>query len=252
MLSIRNLSKSFGQESGERIIALDNVSLEFPRGSFTTIIGGNGSGKSTLLNCIGGNESGDTGNIFLNGRRIDQLPDYHRASFMSRLFQNPSAGTAPDMSIAENFRIASLRRQTRGLRMGIDKAFRLKVSNHLEKLGLDLEKNLEQPVGQLSGGQRQALSLIMAIFDPPQILLLDEPTAALDPKSSNLVLQMANELIKEHELTCLFVTHNMQDALSYGDRLIQLHRGKIRRDLSLKEASVLSPLDLMTWFLEGK
>ncbi|HMQ08570.1 MAG TPA: ATP-binding cassette domain-containing protein [Saprospiraceae bacterium] len=250
MLQIHDISKRFSQGTGEQITALDNFSLEVPEGSFITIIGGNGSGKSTLLNCIAGSIFQDSGTIWLAGSKIDHLPDYKRAVFISRIFQNPLAGTAPDMSIVENFRIASLRKKRRRMSLGIGKNFRNEVAERLSPLGLGLENKLDQPVGQLSGGQRQALSLLMAIFDPPSLLLLDEPTAALDPKSSRLVLQLADRLIHEYGLTCLFITHNMADAIHYGDRLLQIHRGKLKRDIRGKEKYDYTPIDLMGWFLE--
>jgi len=250
MLSIESLYKTFSMGGNEKITALNNVNLVLDKGSFTTIIGGNGSGKSTLLNCIAGNIQSDSGTIKLNGKDITKQPVYQRAGSISRLFQDPNAGTAPDLSIVENFRLAAIRSSGKKLKLGITRPFRQQTAEILEPLGLGLEDKLDQSVGQLSGGQRQAMALLMALFDPPLLLLLDEPTAALDPKAAKFIMELADQKISELGLTCLWVTHNMQDAIQFGTRLIQMHQGVIRRDILTDQKQTLNALDLMGWFLE--
>ncbi len=249
MLQIIQLHKRFRQGENEWVTALNKVNLTITRGSFVTVIGGNGSGKSTLLNCIAGSLISDGGTIILNNNNITTLPVYRRASFIARLFQDPVAGTAPALTILENFRLAALRRKKHGLSIGIDRQFESDISKRLMPVGLNLENKLHQPVNQLSGGQRQVLALLMAMYDPPELLLLDEPTAALDPRVARHIMKLANEEIRKHGITCLWVTHNMQDALRYGDRLIHMHRGNIEHDVTGDEKNALKPLALMEWFL---
>jgi len=248
MLEIKNVSKVFDQGSGNKLHALDQVNLTFSEGSFNVIVGGNGSGKSTLLNLIGGSLGCDEGTILWRGRPVHKKKDFQRASFIGRIFQDPSAGTAPDLSLLENFRLAALRSKKKSLKVAIGKKFRRLVKRQLEVLGLGLENQLDKPAGQLSGGQRQAMTLIMATVDPPDILLMDEPTAALDPKSAKLVMALADSIIRENKLLALLVTHQMKEAVDYGDRLIQFHKGRVVRDLNEREKSAYKPLEIMEWF----
>jgi putative tryptophan/tyrosine transport system ATP-binding protein len=248
MVEIKNVSKVFDQGSGNKLHALDQVNLTFSEGSFNVIVGGNGSGKSTLLNLIGGSLGCDEGTILWRGRPVHKKKDFQRASFIGRIFQDPSAGTAPDLSLLENFRLAALRSKKKSLKVAIGKKFRRLVKRQLEVLGLGLENQLDKPAGQLSGGQRQAMTLIMATVDPPDILLMDEPTAALDPKSAKLVMALADSIIRENKLLALLVTHQMKEAVDYGDRLIQFHKGRVVRDLNEREKSAYKPLEIMEWF----
>lgn len=250
MLKIIDVQKYFTDGTGHSFQALKNINLEFPKGSFTVLVGGNGSGKSTLLNLIAGNISCDHGKVLLDNQPIHNLSDYQRARFLSRMFQDPSAGTAGDLTILENFRLAALRRKRKGLNVGINSSFKREVQQQLSKLGLGLEDKVDNLISQLSGGQRQAITLLMATFDPPQLFLLDEPTAALDPKAAELLIKLADQTIRAHPLTAIMVTHNMREAMQYGDRLIQLHQGEIRRDLSPSQKSRLDPLEVMQWFHE--
>ena len=248
MLEIKNVSKVFDHGSENKLHALDQVNLTFNEGSFNVIVGGNGSGKSTLLNLIGGNLGCDEGAILLRGKPVHKKKDFQRASFIGRIFQDPAAGTAPDLSLLENFRLAALRSKKKSLKVGIGNKFRRLVKRQLEVLGLGLENQLDKPAGQLSGGQRQAMTLIMATVDPPDILLMDEPTAALDPKSAKLVMALADTIIRENKLLALLVTHQMKEAIDYGDRLIQFHKGRVVRDLNEREKSAYKPLEIMEWF----
>ena len=248
MLEIKNVSKIFDDGSGSKLAALDQVNLTFKKGSFNVIVGGNGSGKSTLLNVIGGNLSCDKGQILWRGRSVHKKKDFQRASFIGRIFQDPAAGTAPDLSLLENFRLAALRSKKKSLKVGLGKEFSSFVKEKLKVLGLGLENQLNKSAGQLSGGQRQAMTLIMATVDPPDILLMDEPTAALDPKSAKLVMALADTIIRENKLLALLVTHQMKEAIDYGDRLIQFHKGKVMRDLNEREKSAYKPLEIMEWF----
>ncbi len=251
MLEIKNVSKVFDHGSENKLHALDQVNLTFSEGSFNVIVGGNGSGKSTLLNLIGGNLGCDEGAILWRGKPVHKKKDFQRASFIGRIFQDPAAGTAPDLSLLENFRLAALRSKKKSLKVAIGKKFRRLVKRQLEVLGLGLENQLDKPAGQLSGGQRQAMTLIMATLDPPDILLMDEPTAALDPKSAKLVMALADTIIRENKLLALLVTHQMKEAVDYGDRLIQFHKGRVVRDLNEREKSAYKPLEIMEWFYKS-
>ena len=250
MLSVKNLSKSFSIGGNQSFKALDNIDLTLENESFNILIGGNGSGKSTLLNLIAGTIFPETGDILIGGKSIVKKPDYNRAAVIARIFQDPGAGTAPDLTVLENFRMAALRKKSKGLRLGLGKAFQDEVAERLSSLSMGLENKLYTQAHQLSGGQRQAMALLMATFDPPEILLLDEPTAALDPKSATKIMQLADQIIREKSITALLVTHHMKEAVDYGDRLIQLHHGRIRRDLDRGEKSVLKPSEIMEWFYE--
>jgi putative tryptophan/tyrosine transport system ATP-binding protein len=250
MLEIRGVSKYFSGGGSEKVTALSDINLTFQENSYNVVVGGNGSGKSTLLNLIAGTLSCDQGSILLNYRPIHKKADYKRAMWVSRIFQEPSAGTAPDLSLVENFRLAALRKKRKGLRVGIDRAFRVEVAERLKKLDLGLEKKLDSSVSQLSGGQRQAATLLMATYEAPDVLLMDEPSAALDPKSAQIVMQLADDIVKELKPIAILVTHQMAEAVKYGDRLLQFRYGRVVKDLDSMEKSELKATDLLNWFQE--
>jgi len=248
MLKVEQVSKIFNPKRSNAVVALSNVSLQIQQGEFVTIMGTNGSGKSTLLNLIAGNLFPSSGSIFWNDEDITRVPEYRRSRWMTRVFQNPLAGTAPELSILDNFRLAAIRTQSKKLTIGTGAAFQQKVSEQVSALGLGLEHKLHQPIGMLSGGQRQALTLLMSVMDESKILLLDEPSAALDPRSAQRVLQVAEKIIAQHRLTALYITHNIKDALQYGSRLIQMSEGRILRDISFEEKKNLQPETVFKWF----
>lgn len=248
MLVIKDISKTFNPGKPTQSVAVNNLSLEFPRGSFTAVVGANGSGKSTLLNLIAGSLQVDKGEIILNGRPIEKLPDYKRTKHIARVFQNPLAGTAASLSIIDNFRMAALRRKPKLLKIGTDKAFQALVEEKVSGLGMGLASKLSLPIGTLSGGQRQALTLLMTIMSEVEVLLLDEPTAALDPRSARQVMEIANNLILDHQLTALLVTHNIQEALRYGDRIIQIDNGQVVKDIAGAEKHALEQAEVLNWF----
>ncbi|MEY4628838.1 MAG: hypothetical protein RLZZ595_1164 [Bacteroidota bacterium] len=248
MIHIKNISKIYNKGNEDEVSALKDVSIEIPQGEFVVIIGTNGSGKSTMLNLLLGTQTPTQGNIVVNNNDITALPEYKRSKWVSMVFQNPAHGTAPDLSILENFRLASLRAGNKKLSIGINDAFRKKVEEKVASLGMGLEKKLEQPMGSLSGGQRQALTLLMGVMDKTDILLMDEPTAALDPKSSQVVMQLADKINKELGITIVLVTHSMKDALHYGNRLLMFHGGTILRDLNGTDKSQLQLSSLQEWF----
>ena len=248
MIHIKNISKIYNKGNEDEVSALKEVSIEIPQGEFVVIIGTNGSGKSTMLNLLLGTQTPTQGNIIINNNDITALPEYKRSKWISMVFQNPAHGTAPELSILENFRLASLRAGKKKLSIGINDDFRKKVEEKVASLGMGLEKKLEQPMGSLSGGQRQALTLLMGVMDKTDILLMDEPTAALDPKSSQVVMQLADKINKELGITIVLVTHSMKDALHYGNRLLMFHGGTILRDLNGIDKSQLQLSNLQEWF----
>lgn len=248
MILIKNISKIYNKGNEDEVSALKDVSIEIPQGEFVVIIGTNGSGKSTMLNLLLGTQSPTQGNIIINNNDITALPEYKRSKWISMVFQNPAHGTAPELSILENFRLASLRARKKKLSIGINDDFRKTVEEKVASLGMGLEKKLEQPMGSLSGGQRQALTLLMGVMDKTDILLMDEPTAALDPKSSQVVMQLADKINKELGITIVLVTHSMKDALQYGNRLLMFHGGTILRDLNGMDKSQLQLSNLQEWF----
>lgn len=250
MLKIDNVSKTFnltGNAEDNRI-ALDNVSLEIKEGEFVTIIGGNGSGKSTLMNIISGVLSPDEGRVLIDGEDVTKLKEWKRAKYLGRVFQDPMVGTTAEMSVLENLELANKRGEKHTLKWGFKKSKKAFYSRELEKFGLGLEKRMTQKVGMLSGGQRQALTLLMATLKRPKILLLDEHTAALDPKTSKRVLQITDQIVRENKLTTMMITHNMKDAIKYGDRLIMLNNGHIVMDISGEEKAKLKARDLIDMF----
>lgn len=248
MIRLEGVSKIFNPGQINEVKALKEIDLHFEAGSFTVVLGSNGSGKSTLLNIIAGSEFPSTGKVSIEGKDITRWPDYKRSRWIARVFQDPMSGTATDLSILDNFRLAALRTHRKTLRLGITPSFKKEVAERVSTLGLGLEDKLQQPMGTLSGGQRQALTLLMSVMDKTRILLLDEPTAALDPKSAETVLKTANQLIKDYQLTTIFITHNLKDALGYGNRLIKMQGGKVEKDLDQAEKEKLSLGEVQSWF----
>lgn len=248
MLEVDTLSKTFFPGTPNAVQALDHLSFHLASGSFLIVIGTNGSGKSTLLNAIAGTFPVDQGVIRLADRTITTWPEHRRAHLIGRVFQNPFSGTAPEMSIAENLALAARRGQIRTLRPLLHRAMREEMRTRVRTLGMGLEDRLDNPIGTLSGGQRQALTLLMATWHRPALLLLDEHTAALDPKSADQILRLSHEIIQRDRLTTLMVTHSMQQAIHLGDRIIMMHRGRILHDLAGSEKTRLRPEDLLARF----
>ena len=250
MLEIQNIHKTFNPGTINEKVALNGVNLNLNPGDFVTIIGGNGAGKSTTLNAIAGVWSVDEGKIIIDGVDITKLSEHKRALYLGRVFQGPMTGTAATMSIEENMAIAARRGERRGLGWGITKKERERYKEALKELDLGLEDRLSSKVGLLSGGQRQAITLLMASLKKPKLLLLDEHTAALDPKTAAKVLAISDKIIQEHQLTAMMVTHNMKDAIAHGNRLIMMHEGKIIYDVSGEEKKNLKVADLLAKFEE--
>ena len=248
MLDLKNVSKTFHPGTVNARTALDDLSLHLNEGDFVTVIGGNGAGKSTLLNAIAGTFAVDCGSISIGGQDVTRLPEYKRAALIGRVFQDPMLGTAATMQIEENLALAARRGQTRGLKWGITKAEREKYRALLQPLDLGLEDRLTAKVGLLSGGQRQALTLLMASLQQPKLLLLDEHTAALDPKTAAKVLALSDQIVAENHLTTLMITHNMKDAIRHGNRLLMMSAGKVVLDISGEEKKKLTVEDLLHRF----
>ena len=251
MLDIKNLTKTFNKGTINEKAALTGVDLKLNDGDFCTVIGGNGAGKSTILNAIAGVWPTDSGTIILNGHDITCLPEHKRAKYIGRVFQDPMMGTAATMQIDENLALAARRGQSRSLKPGTSEAERKHYVELLRSLDLGLEDRLTSKVGLLSGGQRQAITLLMASLKKPDLLLLDEHTAALDPKTAKKVLDLSDQIIKENQLTALMVTHNMKDAITHGNRLIMMSDGKIIYDVSGDEKKGLQVSDLLRKFEEA-
>ena len=250
MIEIRQLEKTFTQPGGEQVKALRGVDLTIPTGQFVTVIGTNGSGKSTLLNAVAGTFLPDAGTIHIAGVDVTKRSECNRADLIGRVFQDPFKGTCPSMTVAENLRMAELRGLGRGLRIGLGRASLSRYRDLLSKLGMRLENRLTAAMGSLSGGQRQAITLLMATLKRPQLLLLDEHTAALDPRAAEQITFITNQVVRENSLTTLMVTHSMDQALEQGDRTIMVHRGEILADLSGNEREGLDPTDLVRRFAE--
>jgi len=250
MLEICNLEKTFHPNTPNEVRALKNVSLSLEQGSFLLIIGTNGSGKSTLLNAVAGTFMADAGRITLAGRRITRWPEHRRAKLIGRVFQNPFSGTAPNMSIAENLAMAARRGHRRGFGWALNRRMREAFRERICSLNMGLENRMENAIGTLSGGQRQALTLLMASWLKPELLLLDEHTAALDPKSADQVIRFTREIVQRDKLTTLMVTHSMQQAVHLGDRIVMMHRGQILHDLQGPERARVRPDDLLKRFDE--
>ncbi len=250
MLDIKNISITFNRGTPNEVVALDRVSLHLEEGGFITVLGTNGSGKSTLLNAVAGNFCPDSGRILLDGKDITRWKEHRRAKLIGRVFQNPFTGTAPDMTIAENLALASRRGLPRGLGWSVSASLKQEFQERIMKLKMGLEDRLDSPIGKLSGGQRQALTLLMATWLKPKLLLLDEHTAALDPKTAAKVIELTGEIIRAHHQTTLMVTHSMQQAVNMGDRIIMMHQGGIVYDFRGEEKKRLKSGDLLSLFDE--
>lgn len=248
MLEIKNIHKTFNKGTINEKPALRGVSLHLNPGDFVTIIGGNGAGKSTTLNAIAGVWPVDEGSIIIDGENITGYPEYKRAKLLGRVFQDPMTGTAATMEIGENLALAARRGEKRGLKWGVTKQEREQYHEMLKVLGLGLEDRMTTKVGLLSGGQRQALTLLMASLKKPKLLLLDEHTAALDPKTAAKVLELTDNIVNENKLTAMMVTHNMKDAIRMGNRLIMMHEGRIIYDVSGEEKKQLKVSNLLEKF----
>lgn len=248
MLEVKNVTKVFNAGTVNEKVALNDISLTLNDGDFVTVIGSNGAGKSTLLNAIAGVFKPDAGHIVIDGSDITSLPDYKRSKFIGRVFQDPMTGTAADMQIEENLALAFRRGKRRTLRWAITKAERENYRSHLAELGLGLEDRLTSKVGLLSGGQRQSVALLMATLNKPELLLLDEHTAALDPKTAIKVLELTDKMVTDGNLTTLMVTHNMKDAITHGNRLIMMNAGKIIFEASGEEKKKLTVETLLEQF----
>lgn len=251
MLEIKNVTKIFNAGTVNEKVALNDISLTLEDGDFVTVIGGNGAGKSTMLNAVAGTFLVDEGQIIIDGHDITKFPEYKRAKFIGRVFQDPMTGTAADMWIEENMSIAMLRGKKRGLGWAINEADRKVYREMLSRLDLGLEDRLSTKVGLLSGGQRQAITLLMASMNDPKLLLLDEHTAALDPKTASKVLEITREIVEEKKLTTIMITHNMKDAIALGNRLIMMNAGRIILDIKGEEKKKLTVEDLLAAFAKA-
>ncbi|MCB0607415.1 MAG: ATP-binding cassette domain-containing protein [Lewinella sp.] len=248
MIELQHVTKVFNRGKVNEVSALEDVTLSIADGEFAVLVGANGSGKTTLLNTIAGAVLPSEGRVSINGREVTRLPEHKRSKWIARVFQNPLAGTAPELSILDNFRLASLRTGKKRLVIGINDRFRNTVRDKIAVLGLGLENKLQQPMGSLSGGQRQALTLLMSVMDHTDILLLDEPTAALDPKSAEVVMQTAEKIIADYRLTTMLITHNMRETLRFGNRIIHMAGGRVVRDVDAAAKRALKLEDMYGWF----
>lgn len=248
MLELQNLTKIYNPGTLTEHRLFQEFSLTVPDGQFVSIIGSNGSGKTSLLNLICGTISPDSGDILLDGVSILGQKDYQRSAAIGRVYQNPSAGTAPNMTVLENLSLADGKGQSFGLSRGIRKNRLDFFRTELEAFGLGLENQLNTQMGALSGGQRQAVSLLMATLTPLRFLILDEHTAALDPKTAEIIMELTNRVVREKHLTAMMVTHNLRHALTYGDRLLMMNRGEIVLDCADEEKAALTPEDLLSRF----
>ncbi len=248
MLKIDHLSKTFNAGTVNEKKALSDLNLHLKEGEFLTVIGGNGAGKSTLLNAVAGTFPVDGGRILIGGKDVTNLPEHKRAAFIGRVFQDPMMGTAPSMQIDENLALAARRGERRGLKWGISREEKERFHERLKELGLGLEDRMSTKVGLLSGGQRQALTLLMAALKRPELLLLDEHTAALDPATAAKVLEISDRIVTENGLTCMMITHNMKDAIKHGNRLIMMNEGRIILDIAGEEKQKLTKRELLDRF----
>ena len=248
MLELKNIYKTFNPGTINEKVALNGLNLTLNEGDFVTVIGGNGAGKSTMLNAVAGTWFVDKGQSLIDGTDVTKLPEHKRAAYLGRVFQDPMTGTAATMGIEENLALAKRRGKLRSLRSGITKAEREEYRELLKVLGLGLEDRLTSKVGLLSGGQRQALTLLMATLKKPKLLLLDEHTAALDPKTAAKVLEITEMIVNRDHLTTLMITHNMQDAIAHGNRLIMMMEGKIILDIQGEEKKQLTVRNLLDQF----
>lgn len=251
MLEIQNVSKTFNAGTVNEKTALNGLNLKLNEGDFVTVIGGNGAGKSTMLNAVSGVWPVDCGKIIIDGVDVTRLGEHQRAAYIGRVFQDPMTGTAATMQIEENLALAARRGQRRGLSWGVTKEEKEQYRELLGGLGLGLESRLTTKVSTLSGGQRQALTLLMATLKRPKLLLLDEHTAALDPKTAAKVMELTDRIVREGQLTTLMITHNMRDAIQYGNRLIMLHDGHVILDIAGEEKKKLTVPDLLEQFTKA-
>ncbi len=250
MIHIENVSKIFDKGTGYELLALDRIDLDIADGEFATIIGTNGSGKTTLLNIVAGTIFPDQGRITLNGRDITNRPDHARARYVSRVFQNPFSGTAPDMTIAENLLLAYTRGKAKLPKISLNRDAYALFREKIAKLEMQLEDRLDTRIGRLSGGQRQAITLLMSVLVRPDVLLLDEHTAALDPKTAAQVLKLTKEFVERDKLTTIMITHSMQQALEFGTKTIMMHKGRIIDLLDEREKRTLTTDDLLDKFAD--
>jgi putative ABC transport system ATP-binding protein len=248
VIKLQHISKTFNPGTANFVNALVDVNLEIEPFQFVVMVGSNGSGKTTLLNAIAGSIQINEGKIFVAKNEITRLKEHQRCKWIARIFQDPLMGTAPGLSVLENFRLASIRTQSKKLTIRTHEKFKQNVRERISLLNLGLENKVDQLMGTLSGGQRQALTLLMAAMDDTKILLMDEPAAALDPKTSELLMKLAEKIIREFKLTAFLVTHQLKDALAYGNRLILMREGMITKDLNQSEKSSLQLNDLYNWF----
>lgn len=248
MIGINSIHKVFNKGKANQVNAVNGIDLQINDEEFVVIVGSNGSGKTTLLNLVSGSVMPTSGTINIDGNDVTKMPDYERSEWIARVFQNPLSGTASDLSILDNFRLAAIRTKPKGLSIGVNDAFKKQVKEKIASLGMGLENKLMQPMGTLSGGQRQALTLLMSVMDGCKVLLLDEPTAALDPRSAEVVMKTADKLIKDFKLTSILITHNLKDAYNYGTRIIQVGEGLILKDIDSHNKAKLKQNDLFDWF----
>jgi len=248
MLTLKKITKIFNQGTQDEKRALDDFSLEVAKSDFITIIGSNGAGKTTLLNAIAGTIAPDEGQLIVHGQDVTRWPDFKMAKYISRVFQSPTMGTAGEMTIEENLCMAELRGKKRGLKWGVTGNRRSRYREILKVLDLGLEDRLKQAVGMLSGGQRQSLTLLMTTLALPRVLLLDEHTAALDPRTAAKVMDLTDSMVRENKLTTLMVTHNMNQALKYGNRMVMLHQGKVQLDIQGEEKKKMTVAEIIAEF----
>ena len=248
MLYLDNIYKVFNPGTQDEKVALNSLNLAVNKGDFVTVIGSNGAGKSTMLNCVAGTYRPDGGNVAIDGEDVTKSPEHKRACYLARVFQDPTMGTAASMTIEENLSLAELRGHKRGLKQGVNRERRKRYREVLKVLGLGLENRLRDKVGLLSGGQRQSLALLMTTLTMPRLLLLDEHTAALDPKTADKVMELTDHMVRENNLTTLMVTHNMNQALKHGNRMIMLHQGQVQLDVSGEEKQDLTVREVVAKF----
>lgn len=248
MIRLERITKIFNKGTIDEKVAVDGIDLHVRKGEFVTVIGSNGAGKTTVLNLSAGTFAPDEGDIYIDDSRVTNLAEHRRARYLGRVFQNPLMGTAASMTIEENLAMADLRGQPRTLRWGVTKARRNYYRETLEMLGLGLENRLKDSVSLLSGGQRQSLTLVMVTLSLPKLLLLDEHTAALDPKTAQVVMDLTQKIVEENNLTTVMVTHNMLQALRYGNRMIMLHEGRIQYDIQGEEKKALTVEEVVRRF----
>ena len=248
MITIKHTGHIFSPGTPNATIALRDVNLQLNKGDFVVVLGANGSGKSTLLNAIAGVVIPDQGQVIIDGNDVSDLRDFERSKWIARVFQDPLAGTAAELSILDNLRLASIRTQSKKLKFGINDKFKNQVADAVSVLQLGLENKLNQPVGTLSGGQRQALTLLMAVMDNASVLLMDEPTAALDPATAARIMQLADDLVKKHNLTTMLVTHSLKDAVKYGNRIILMKEGAVYKEWDKTTCKEVTVEELIAYY----